>query len=980
MTLLADVAAPYTMHVGQTIRVIRNGHALTVNPPTGNYLVQAVDSDVTTGEGESAVTVTTTTYTVVAALAEFGGTLYASFAEAVSAAAPTDGVVTLLADVAAPYTMHVGQTIRVIRNGHALTVNPPAGGYVLRQNEIPAQDPVPAYTAYSLGVAVAVVNGAFYESFPAAVQAAGGADITLLANVPDAFTLSDNQTLRVILGGHTLTVTVPENYRLQTSTSGDVSIYSAIRLYAQVGDAKYESFASAVSAANGVQEITLLRDMDTEYSMSSDSYEILRIVKNGHTANVTNYAVTKDVSGVSYYYKTNASSAYSGSGFAYVLGGIFIAAGTAALVYYDQYAAEGAAGSVVLAEGASVTIEGGSCDVTPENPETQCIQESSAGSSTTYTNLNFTWVTIDTGISILDVGADILPDCVNDIWADYNQNTSSIVSILPPVLDIIGYTDIKIMFPYPVGWYFPWSTALIMPDELNPGNYFAGWYQDPEFYSFGLPIVGGVIVSKPTTIAGLWIGYEAAVLQPGGSKTYYTDFGGAAAAANGNVVEILRAPLANYTLKQTSADPVVYETLKVKRGHYLGECVEAPANLPQGYSLRTWTYQDSSQETITCYTVDTSYTVTFVYNNGAANTTQNVYSSQVCTKPTDPARADYSFTGWYSDAACTRSFDFTTPIHANTTLYAGWSANYTIAGTSLTLEGDIGVNFYVDLHGKSKQDVSMTLTRSGHDPETVSFASLEPIPAGRQGEGLYKVTVRVAAKELPDLISASLRHGETVVAEGTTSVESYALSVWRNEGGEYDTLFTGQNAAQQLSSLQALCRTMLIYGAKAQTLFRYETGTPADRGLDAADKALTPLEPAEIDGLGQLALDQDALAACGLKFYGLSLVLESETTIRAYFKVTDPSAYDGVQMQLKGKTLKSTPNGGYLYFDIANIAAKNVLNDYALSVVKNGASVCEMNFNAGAYVSAALAEGDEATQNAVTALYRYCKAAVCYFS
>ncbi|MBQ6329802.1 MAG: InlB B-repeat-containing protein, partial [Kiritimatiellae bacterium] len=51
------------------------------------------------------------------------------------------------------------------------------------------------------------------------------------------------------------------------------------------------------------------------------------------------------------------------------------------------------------------------------------------------------------------------------------------------------------------------------------------------------------------------------------------------------------------------------------------------------------------------------------------------------TRPADPQRAGYNFTGWYADAACTQTFDFTRAYNTKTTAYAGWkkaSAAYTV--------------------------------------------------------------------------------------------------------------------------------------------------------------------------------------------------------------------------------------------------------------------------------------------------------------
>ncbi len=44
-------------------------------------------------------------------------------------------------------------------------------------------------------------------------------------------------------------------------------------------------------------------------------------------------------------------------------------------------------------------------------------------------------------------------------------------------------------------------------------------------------------------------------------------------------------------------------------------------------------------------------------------------------KPADPTRDGYTFGGWFTDEACTRAYDFSTPVTADLTLYAKWTKN-----------------------------------------------------------------------------------------------------------------------------------------------------------------------------------------------------------------------------------------------------------------------------------------------------------------
>ena len=70
----------------------------------------------------------------------------------------------------------------------------------------------------------------------------------------------------------------------------------------------------------------------------------------------------------------------------------------------------------------------------------------------------------------------------------------------------------------------------------------------------------------------------------------------------------------------------------------------------------------------------TQYTVTFDANgHGTAPAAQTVAGGGTITEPTAPTAQDYVFFGWYTDQACTTAFNFSTPITANTTLYAKWN-------------------------------------------------------------------------------------------------------------------------------------------------------------------------------------------------------------------------------------------------------------------------------------------------------------------
>lgn len=74
--------------------------------------------------------------------------------------------------------------------------------------------------------------------------------------------------------------------------------------------------------------------------------------------------------------------------------------------------------------------------------------------------------------------------------------------------------------------------------------------------------------------------------------------------------------------------------------------------------------------------------VKFDTGGGSVLPPQTVRRGQCLSAPGTPLREGYRFTGWYTDQALTQPWDISTPVTANMTLYAGWEAETSAAGTS----------------------------------------------------------------------------------------------------------------------------------------------------------------------------------------------------------------------------------------------------------------------------------------------------------
>ena len=67
--------------------------------------------------------------------------------------------------------------------------------------------------------------------------------------------------------------------------------------------------------------------------------------------------------------------------------------------------------------------------------------------------------------------------------------------------------------------------------------------------------------------------------------------------------------------------------------------------------------------------------VEFESNEGSKVDFKKTWKGLTITKPTDPVRENYTFTGWFADAGLSKVFNFeTVTIKKSTTLYAGWEA------------------------------------------------------------------------------------------------------------------------------------------------------------------------------------------------------------------------------------------------------------------------------------------------------------------
>ena len=77
----------------------------------------------------------------------------------------------------------------------------------------------------------------------------------------------------------------------------------------------------------------------------------------------------------------------------------------------------------------------------------------------------------------------------------------------------------------------------------------------------------------------------------------------------------------------------------------------------------------------TLFKLNAGMKVSFNTGEGSKVDFQTTAANGSVTKPADPTREGYTFAGWYTDAACTKAYDFATAVTSDMTLYAKWIKN-----------------------------------------------------------------------------------------------------------------------------------------------------------------------------------------------------------------------------------------------------------------------------------------------------------------
>ena len=281
-----------------------------------------------------------------------------------------------------------------------------------------------------------------------------------------------------------------------------------------------------------------------------------------------------------------------------------------------------------------------------------------------------------------------------------------------------------------------------------------------------------------------------------------------------------------------------------------------------------------------------------------------------------------------------------------------------LAGLSLSLAGDIGVNIFMELSADVRNSESAYMkivVPNGDKTEVKQIPVSEAVPKTVGNKTYYVFNCGVSAKDIMSMISAQLIDGEQTGAEYVFSVRMYADAVLKN---------ADQYADDQVDTVKAL----LIYGARAQEYFNVKTTDLADSGLTQSEREA--INDVTAGMINKPYNSSKTVLPEGVTFVGATLSLKSETTLSLYF-TSDNDAE--LEFTCEGKTVEIVKTSEYTIARIRGIKASELGGNFEVKINGDQGTV---TYSPMTYCYNVLSgEYDEKLQNVCKALYMFQDAA-----
>ena len=240
-----------------------------------------------------------------------------------------------------------------------------------------------------------------------------------------------------------------------------------------------------------------------------------------------------------------------------------------------------------------------------------------------------------------------------------------------------------------------------------------------------------------------------------------------------------------------------------------------------------------------------------------------------------------------------------------------------LAGYSLSLTGNIGVNFYMELSDQiiADKDAYMQFTLPNGTVTKVPVSEAQTNTTINAGKTYYRFPCEVSSYEMTQDIKAQMFDGNGKCGkEYTYTVRDYAQYIIKNYSSYVDAY--------------PFAVAMLNYGASSQKYFNKAVDDLANKNLSSYDQEIPNLFNGYINGFVAKKAENGVLG----QFAGLSMVLKSETTLNLFYEPKEGVDVSKLKFLVDGKEITPVKRGQYYILSLENIRANELGNSKTFTV------------------------------------------------
>ena len=240
-----------------------------------------------------------------------------------------------------------------------------------------------------------------------------------------------------------------------------------------------------------------------------------------------------------------------------------------------------------------------------------------------------------------------------------------------------------------------------------------------------------------------------------------------------------------------------------------------------------------------------------------------------------------------------------------------------LAGYSLSLTGNIGVNFYMELSDQiiADKDAYMQFTLPNGTVTKVPVSEAQTNTTINAGKTYYRFPCEVSSYEMTQDIKAQMFDGNGKCGkEYTYTVRDYAQYLINHVDLYVDAV--------------PFAMAMLNYGACSQKYFNKAVDELANKYLSDDEQEIPDRFGGYIDNYVATKAENGVLG----QFAGLSMVLKSETTLNIFYEPKEGVDVSKLTFSVDGKEITPVKRGQYYILSLENIRANELENSKTFTV------------------------------------------------